>query len=431
MRQLFTFFGLFFLLQVSAQNGYDWGDDKSTANKKWFHVTQYSKGGDYENCVSQVHWLLNNAPNLHVDLYIEAAKVYKHLAQTVKDPARAKAVQDSLLWIYDERIKRFGDEANVLNRKGLVAYTYLSKRPEASGDLFNLYSKIFELNKQRTYGSNMIYWMATASPALKKSIITENQFLQVYFTFSDFVDAELEKAGDDEAKQARFNKMQGQAEAILETTVTLDCEKIKAIFGDQFTANTDDLDMAKKVYRLMRKSECYGDELLYSAIHTINEKQPSANGYRTEAEIYKRKKEYNTALGYFQKAEEIASNSSLKAELHLDMAKLYSSMGQKSNARAAAYKSIEAGGKASDAYNLIGNLYLYSFENCKSDDVLKTRSIYIAAYEMYKKAGNTKMMAEAQSNFPSAEDIFNVDKAVGDPINTGCWINEDVTLQKR
>jgi hypothetical protein len=57
----------------------------------------------------------------------------------------------------------------------------------------------------------------------------------------------------------------------------------------------------------------------------------------------------------------------------------------------------------------------------------------IAAYEMYEKAGDKAGMAKARQYFPSAEDIFSIGKTemIGKQMNTGCWINESVTLQKK
>ena len=40
-------------------------------------------------------------------------------------------------------------------------------------------------------------------------------------------------------------------------------------------------------------------------------------------------------------------------------------------------------------------------------------------------------MAEAKSYFPEMSEIFQYNKKVGDPISTGCWINQTVALDKK
>ena len=50
---------------------------------------------------------------------------------------------------------------------------------------------------------------------------------------------------------------------------------------------------------------------------------------------------------------------------------------------------------------------------------------------MFKRAGLNNKAAQAKAQFPSMEEIFNENLEVGESLNTGCWINEKVTLSKR
>jgi tetratricopeptide (TPR) repeat protein len=424
-------FALLFSFCALSQDGYDWGPHKPSAQGKWYHVDKSVKAKQYTACVNQIHWLLENAPNLHVDLYKQATKVLQETEKVEKNTIRKTALQDSILWIFDKRMDLFGDTANVLNRKGLVAYKYKRNDADAVSELFNLYNTSYSLNKEKSYPQNILYWVLTASKAKKEDLLNENQFLEIFFLASDFVDENKTKHFNNPKKIAGFEKMQTQFETVLESTVQLDCEKIESIFGESFRANSENIVLAKKVFRLLKKAKCYKSDMLYSAIHTINIHQPSANGYITEAQIHEVQKDFTSALGAFENAIGLAKSEEQKADIYIKMADIYRAKGDKINARTNARKALATGFQTKKAYNLIGDLYLYSFNECKCDDVLQTRSIYIAAYEMYKKAGNTAKMNKAKENFPSAEDIFNLDKTEGDQISTGCWINDTVSLQKR
>ena len=59
------------------------------------------------------------------------------------------------------------------------------------------------------------------------------------------------------------------------------------------------------------------------------------------------------------------------------------------------------------------------------------RLVYLAAYDMYQRAGESKKMASAKDQFPSKEDIFLVNWTAGDTQRVGCWINESVTIRTR
>ena len=73
------------------------------------------------------------------------------------------------------------------------------------------------------------------------------------------------------------------------------------------------------------------------------------------------------------------------------------------------------------------NIEIYSKPDCPYCD----RAVFIAAYAMYQKAGNSSAMANAKSQFPSQEELFLYNMEVGQSYTVGCWINETITLQKR
>jgi hypothetical protein len=73
-----------------------------------------------------------------------------------------------------------------------------------------------------------------------------------------------------------------------------------------------------------------------------------------------------------------------------------------------------------------------SFNDCRGGvSRVKDRSIYMAAYNAYQRAGDSQGMAQARAQFPSREEIFTEGLQVGGTINTGCWIGETVTLATR
>src|SRR5687768_2026166 len=71
----------------------------------------------YNAAKGPLNWLLINAPTLSTGLYIKGAETFDALAQAEKNPAKKQAYIDSLMIIYDLRIKTCGEEANVTNRK--------------------------------------------------------------------------------------------------------------------------------------------------------------------------------------------------------------------------------------------------------------------------------------------------------------------------
>jgi hypothetical protein len=105
--------------------------------------------------------------------------------------------------------------------------------------------------------------------------------------------------------------------------------------------------------------------------------------------------------------------------------------GNKPAARESYRQAAAADPSNKEAWEKIGDLYATSNDCHKKESQAQDRLIYIAAYEMYAKAGNQQKMANAKEQFPSKEDIFLYNWKVGDVKSTGCWIGESVALRTR
>jgi hypothetical protein len=79
----------------------------------------------------------------------------------------------------------------------------------------------------------------------------------------------------------------------------------------------------------------------------------------------------------------------------------------------------------------MGDLFLLGANQCKSNNILEQKGVYIAAYNMYKKANTKGKMTTAKNQFPTMEEIFVQNKAEGDIIKLNCWINKSIILVKK
>ncbi len=127
----------------------------------------------------------------------------------------------------------------------------------------------------------------------------------------------------------------------------------------------------------------------------------------------------------------LASNASEKAEVLIYLGQLQSKS-DKPAARALYRQALEADPGNKEAYEKIGDLYMYSFDACaKKVNQADDRLVYLIAADYYQRAGNGKKAAQAKEAFPSKEDIFVIDYKVGDSKPVGCWIGESTTIRTR
>ena len=90
-----------------AQNGYDWGKSKKEAEPKYLNVSVNYNSSNYKSTIPRIQWLIKNAPNLHKNLYIWVASVYKKAEKEELDSEKKKVYQDSVLYMYDQYMNRF------------------------------------------------------------------------------------------------------------------------------------------------------------------------------------------------------------------------------------------------------------------------------------------------------------------------------------
>src|SRR5687767_7649331 len=96
------------------------GAQKAKAEESKVLYEDAKNAKQYKQALPPLNWLLANVPQFHSSLYINAADIYDELADAEKDPARKKVYVDSLMIVYDMRLKNCGDDPVVFNRKALA-----------------------------------------------------------------------------------------------------------------------------------------------------------------------------------------------------------------------------------------------------------------------------------------------------------------------
>ncbi|CAD5271793.1 MULTISPECIES: lipopolysaccharide assembly protein LapB [unclassified Imperialibacter] len=432
MKKTWIFSLLFFLgvqLVAVAQPGWNWPEDRATAEEKNALYTDFLKQDNFKAALPHLDWLLANAPDLNESLYINGAKIYEGLADNEPDAAKTVQYQEQALSMYDKRIQYFGNEGDVLNRKGYTAYKYYKDNKAKYPDLMKMFEKVYELNGVNTLDNNLLAFMDVVRRfKLTGGAITDVQVLDYYDEIMAIID--LKKATGKNLD--RIEKIAENIDKLLTATVTVDCEFVENNLGPKLKADPTDLKLAKKILQLQLTGKCTDSPLFMTSSKIVNEKEPTYSLTKVIAQKLAAEGKNEEAFKYYNQAVELADDNQKKAEIYYDMAKINAADGQKVSARANARKALSMDPSFSDAYTLIGNLYLASYDDCRGgESKVKDRAVFIAAYEMYKKAGNSQGMEKAKEQFPSIGEIFEEGMKEGDVLSVGCWVQESVTLQRR
>ena len=418
--------------ELFAQSGWKFPDNEKDSiftNEKIVLYSDMMKLGNYKQSLPHLQWIIFNVPDLNESIYINGAKIFESLAETEKDPAKKRVYEDSAMTMYDLRIKYFNDEAEVMNRKAYTAYGFFKDDKSKYQELYDMYKRTFELNGNNVWDQNLLSFMDVVRRyKLTGGNISDEEVLEIYDQIMGILDYKMAQ----DKNVDRLERIGDNVDKLLAATIQVDCDFIQNTLGPKLHQNPDDLKLAKNIFKLAFAGKCMEIPIFLEAVKNIYDKEPNYGMAKLIGDRSYVNKDYETALKYYDEAIKHTDENIKQAELFLNQANIYSIMDNKPKARQMAYQAIEKDPAKKEAYNFIGNLYFGSYEDCKKGvNEVEDRAVFIAAYEMYRKAGNYDAMSKAKEQFPTMETIFTYNMELGDPIKIGCWINESVAVQRR
>jgi tetratricopeptide (TPR) repeat protein len=414
---------------AEAQPGWNWPEDKAKAEEKVALYTDFYKQGNFRRAANELGWLLRNAPDLNKSIYINGVNIYDELATAESDPQKKIAFQDSVLQLYDLRIQYFNEESKVLNRKAFDAYKYFKDEPSKYGDLYALFQNTFKLNGNNVMANNLLAYMdVVRRHKVSGGDISDDDVLGIYDDLVNILDFKITKGKDVD----QLNTIREQVDNLLVATIEVDCDFVENTMGPKLQQNQDDLKLAKNILRLSFAGKCMDRPVAIEAAKVVQNHEPEYGIAKLIAQSCASKEDFECAVKYYEESLELTDDNTKKADSYYTLAVISANQKQKSSARDYALKAVQMDPSKKEAYSLIGNLYMGSFNECKQgQNPVDDRAVFLAAYEMFRAAGDNQGMAQAKAQFPTMEEIFSWNMEVGQSIRVGCWINESVAIKKR
>jgi tetratricopeptide (TPR) repeat protein len=414
-----------------GQEGWNWPEDGSKKAKAIEKNALYSDmltAEKYEAAKLPLEWLLRETPDLNPSIYIQGVKIYENLAETTSGQTQ-KNMQDSVVLLYDLRMKYFNDVENVTNRKANDAYNVWKVRKDKYKELYEIEKEAIEMLGAKSFSSNTIYYLDAARRyKLTGGPLTDLDLIAIYDQIQVILD-EMLANGESEQK---IQKARDYVEKLFNASVTIDCNIIDEKLYPKFVEEGRKIEDAEKIVKWALAGGCTSSDSFIDAAKVVQGNTPEFGLSRMIAIKSKSNGDLQDADKYFQEALKYTEDNIKRAEVYIELADIASKNENRAQARTYAYNALEADPSKKEAYTLIGDLYFKSYPDCKGgQDVVKDRAVYIAAYNMYQKGDAPKRMNLAKEQFPSNEDIFNYDYEIGDEIEVGCWIGETVQVRIR
>ncbi|MEN8121350.1 MAG: tetratricopeptide repeat protein [Bacteroidota bacterium] len=413
-----------------------YGADDVECKKYIALYEQNMKQKNYKDAYNYWGFLFRFYPMSRKSIYSKASKLftYKYNKATKEDKS---AWVDTLMMVYDQRIKYFGNDKKypkgfILGRKGkdLVKYR--------KNDVEEAYGYLKESVKLQGVKSEdavlLIYMQATEGMFVNKKaeadVVVDN-----YSLISDLLVKRLAVVKNKEKTQKAINGV----DDIFSHSDAATCKGIIGAYDKKYKANPDDVELLEKIAKILDDKDCTDSQLYFDVIDNLNKKNPSAFTSYGLANMSLKKEKYADAAMYLKKAIELETSDSLKAKYYYKQALVSNKMGQKQQARSYANKAISLRKDYGAPYILIATMYASS--GCKQmtkPEGELSRIAYWVAVDKLIQAKNAdpsvakdanKLIGMYSGNYPNSEDAFFFGVTKGTRVTVGCWINESTTAR--
>lgn len=144
------------VIVASATNN---GADSLQCREQLSLYREYYKIKLYKYAMPHWRWVFINCPEATQNIYIDGTKIISTSIDETTDTLLRDKLIDTLLMVYDQRIKYFGKEGYVLGRKSIDA---VSNRPAMAEQAYSWFAKSVELQGNKSDGAVLIYYLNTA-----------------------------------------------------------------------------------------------------------------------------------------------------------------------------------------------------------------------------------------------------------------------------
>lgn len=443
-----------FLLSVSgafAQKGVDngtqfgSGEDSIRCITNISLFTPYAKAGNYKDAYEFWKIVYEECPAATKDIYLYGVRIVEWQFLNEKDPAKKADLLNKLMAVYDQRVKYFGDDNRygkdwIVSRK---AQDYI-KHAGANADFNLVYGWLKEVidefgEKTEALAANLFvfssYQRMVADPE-KKGV-----FIEDYLKAASILDTQLAAAtaanNDKEIKAVTTFK--GNIDQIFAGSGAADCELLQNLYADKIEQNKDNLEYLQEVISLLRRVRCQEIEAYFAASGYVHAKKPTAESAVGLGKQAVKKKDYNTAIAFFEEAANLETDPNSKADDYYMIALLSFDQNSYSKARQYCLKALESNPSYGNAYLLIGKMYAATANSIYPGDAVLRKTVYYAAVDKFEKARQvdpsvaeeaSSLISAYRAHFPSTEDIFmHPDLEKGKAITIGGWIGERTVIR--
>jgi tetratricopeptide (TPR) repeat protein len=423
--------------QKGVEDGskYGKGEDSIRCVRNFSLYAEYYRQKSYDDALPYWRIVFDECPKASFNLYIHGVKMYEFLAEKADNEEQKFTYLDTMMLIYDQRIKYFGHEGKVLGRKGI---DWLSIRKSTVEDIkigYDYIKQSIDMQKNKSENAVLALFMTASGTLFKSGELSQDNMIQNYATASQIAEYKIST----KPENTEYQKLKESIDGIFSKSGAATCEALIKLFQPKYDQNPEDKELLTKIVIFLAGTGCKDSDLYFNASTSFHKIEPSAKSAYFLAEMNVDRANYEKAAILYKQAIELETDSKEKARYYMKLGDItYHKLGSNSLARTFARKAAELDPESGHPYLLIGAIYADS-EPCGDDDIAK-KALYWIAVDNFAKAkqvdnelaeiANKSIVAYSQ-HFPDTETIFFHGLKEGDRYTVGCWINETTIVRTR
>jgi tetratricopeptide (TPR) repeat protein len=386
-------------------------------------------------------WVFLHCPIASENIYVDGVRMVDFRIKKTKDPELKKILLDTLMLIYDQRIKYFPlhyrtkqpQVGNILGRKGVDLYEH---SPEEYVRVNEILKESIDLDKEDASGPVYVYYFRTLTKMAMKGDTDTLAVVEAYDQLSDYIDQNIKKYTEkgNEKEVEEYVNIQGNIENTFEPFAQ--CTDLVRIYKQKYDLDPNNIDLLKKIVKLLDKKSCIEDPLYFDATVSLYKLDPSPESAYLIGKMMLNQKRYTEAIPYMEDATKMDNPEKVDDAL-IFLAQTYRAIDNFPMARKYALEAAKINPEWGKPYAFIGDLYVISAGKCGDNDLTK-KVAYWAAVDKYNKAKAidpemtdemNELIRRYSPYFPPAEVLFFYNLEEGDTYEVGCWINETTIIR--
>lgn len=396
---------------------------------------------DYKSAIGPWRKLSETYPKSTVNIYLHGLNMYQNLIEGTTDRKLKDIYIDTLMQIYDKRIKYFDQKGFNLGRQGADYLKYTLDNKNLTDNQkksilkkgYNYLDESIQLQNLESENIVLFLLMQSTRGLYGMGEFDKEKVIENYDIVTKILNNHLAK----QPVSADLTNIRDLVDQVFQSSGAADCEALISIYEPKFDQIASNLDDLKKMVRMLDRQNCDASPLFAKASEKLFALEQSSESAYNMAHMYVKTEKLDKAQTYYKLAIESEKEPLTLSKYYLELAHLNFATPQV--AKTYAKKSIENNPNLGKAYILLGDIYAHNSKSYGENDFERS-VVFLLAVDYYSMAKKVDSSVEADANekislysqyFPTKEDIFFNGLTVGKTFKLGGWIGETTVIREK